>query len=414
MKNSRKSNTARNLNIALVCDAIDDYKAGSFISTLRIAEILKRRGYKIILIGARSAIHPKDNYYKGMKVYRFPSILLPKSEKKFYMGFASVRKLKKIFKEEKIDIVHTILVIPLEVASLKAAKALGIKTVVHCHTQPENVFVNIPKFLGREILNKIFAKYILWVNSHANALIYPSEFAKKLFPKTARHIKSAVISNGVDTSKFAKMNKGNLWKLKNINKLLQKFFRKYNLPKGRKNILFVGRLHPEKNIQTILKAAPLILKKEPKAYFYIVGEGYQENYLKNLAKNLKINKNVKFFGQVSDEELIMAYNACDIFVLPSFVELEGMVVLEAMSCGKPILIANSPRSASAYFVNENGFLFELENEKDLALQALKLLKNEDLKKKMGEKSRKDSKKYDINASVSKLEKVYLSILKNKK
>lgn len=395
MKNSKK------LNIALVCDAIDDYKAGSFISTLRIAEILKGRGHKVIFIAARSALHSEDNYYKEMKVYRFPSIRLPKSEKKFYMGFASVRKLKRIFKEEKIDIVHTILVIPLEVASLKAAKSLGIKTVVHCHTQPENVFVNIPKFLGREILSKIFTKYILWVNGKADALIYPTEFAKKLFPKMAHYIKTAVISNGVDTSKFAKTD-------------TIKLFKKFNLPKGRKNILFVGRLHPEKNIHTILKAVPIILKKQPKAYFYIVGEGYQESYLKKMAKDLKIDKNVKFFGQVSDEELIMAYNACDVFVLPSLVELEGMVVLEAMSCGKPILIANSFRSASVYFVNGNGFLFELENEKDLAQQALKLLNNNNSRKKMGEKSLVDSRAYDINTSVSKLEKVYYSILQNKK
>jgi len=110
----------------------------------------------------------------------------------------------------------------------------------------------------------------------------------------------------------------------------------------------------------------------------------------------------------------LAYNASDIFVLPSIAELEGMAVLEAMACGKPIIIANSKESASRFFVEDNGFLFETLNHKDLAEQVLKLITDADLRRKMGKVSLEKVKNYDINKSVELLEEVYYSALKNGK
>jgi len=116
-------------------------------------------------------------------------------------------------------------------------------------------------------------------------------------------------------------------------------------------------------------------------------------------------------GLVSEEDKILAYNASDIFVLPSLAELEGMVVLEAMACGKPIIVSDAEMSASRYFVDGNGFLFKTEDHQDLAHQVLKLITDSALRKKMGEISFKKSKHYDIHKSVDLLEGVYYSALK---
>jgi len=107
----------------------------------------------------------------------------------------------------------------------------------------------------------------------------------------------------------------------------------------------------------------------------------------------------------------LAYNASDIFVLPSIAELEGMAVLEAMACGKPIIIANSKESASRYFVDNNGFLFEPQNAVDLAEKILTIISNKELREKMGQRSLEISKDYDIGKSVLKLEQLYYSLLK---
>lgn len=322
---------------------------------------------------------------------------MPKSEGRLYIAFPTRREIKKIFQEEKIDILHVMIPTPAAIVSLKVAKDLGIKRVIHSHTQPENLFLHIPKIAGRALLNNIFSRYLLWLYRQADALVYPSEFARKLFPALNINIPHLVVSNGVDTSIFKKTGS-------------EKFFVKYNLSHQNRHILFVGRLHPEKRIETLITAMPLILKKQSNARAIIVGGGHLENKLKQLTRNLGLDKEIIFSGQLSNEELVMAYNVCDVFVLPSLAELEGMVVLEAMAVGKPIVIANAKGSASTYFVDQNGFLFKPEDPEDLSEKIIILLKNDSLREKMGEESLKKSQEYDINQSVSKLEELYYSLL----
>jgi glycosyltransferase involved in cell wall biosynthesis len=88
-----------------------------------------------------------------------------------------------------------------------------------------------------------------------------------------------------------------------------------------------------------------------------------------------------------------------------------MVVLEAMAHGKPIVVANSSESASRFYVQGNGFLFESTDAEDLAKKILKILKSDKLKLSMGEKSLKIVKGLEMSKSIDKLEKLYSSMLK---
>ncbi len=106
----------------------------------------------------------------------------------------------------------------------------------------------------------------------------------------------------------------------------------------------------------------------------------------------------------------MAYNAADIYVMPSLVELEGMTVLEAMACRKPLIISDSKLSASSGFVDGNGLIFKLQNAQDLAEKELILLKNEKMRKNMAQESYKKVKKYDLKRSIDKLELLYYKVL----
>lgn len=388
---------SKKLNIAMVCDAVTDCTAGSFISTLRFSELLCAQGHKIIFIAAKSPKSPQNDCYKNIKAYRFRSILMPKSEGQYYIAFPTVKEIKKILKEEKIDIVHFFIPLPSGLAAIKAARSLGIKIVAHSHTQPENVFLHLPKLPFIKTLNNLFYSYLYWAYNKADAVIYPTEFAKSFFTKIKPNVKTFVISNGVDIGKYSKTDS-------------TAFFKKFNLPTNTKNILFVGRLHPEKSVDTLVKSVPGILEKQPDIQVWIVGFGHMENELKELAKKLNIDTKISFLGKVSQEDLVMAYSGSDLFVLPSLAELEGMVVLEAMACGQPIVIAKAPNSASAYFVDGNGYLFEPENADDLAKQILKIVSDDNLRAQLAAKSLELSRKYDIRESARRLEEVYYSLL----
>jgi glycosyltransferase involved in cell wall biosynthesis len=393
MKDKEKN---KKLNIAMICDPIGNNKSGVVVSTLRFAKLLNERGHKVIFIGARSKEHKDHSYHDGIKAYRFRSLPVPKSYG-WYLAFPTVRELKKIFKEEKIDVVHIILPMSGSIVAIKAARAVGIKMVAHSHSQPENLFMEMPKII-RPTLNNLWNSYLAWTYGKAESLIYPSEMARTLLDKLSKKNQpSYVVSNGINTKDFKPLPIGD-------------FYQRYNIPKDTIKLLFVGRLFPEKSVDTLIKAIPHIIKKHRNVHIMIVGEGHLRTKLEKLAQGLAVEKFITFLGLVSEEDKILAYNACDIFVLPSLAELEGMVVLEAKACGKPIIISDAKMSASRFFVDGNGFLFETKNHEDLAEKALTLILDTELREKMGKISLEKSKNYDIERSVDKLENIYYSAL----
>ncbi|MEI7709490.1 MAG: glycosyltransferase [bacterium] len=393
----------RKLNIAMICDPIDDNKpgvAGVVMSTLRFSKLLKDRGHKIIFVGAKLKGHTGHTDHDGIKAYRYRSIPLPKSGG-WALAFPTISELKKVFQEEKIDVVHLILPMSGSVVAIKAAKALGIPMVAHSHAQPENIFMDVPGIF-RPITDNLWNKYLVWLYSKAESLIYPSEMAKALLNKLGKKNQpSTVISNGINLNDFKQMEVGD-------------FYERFNVPPDRIKLLFVGRLFPEKSIDTLIKAVPHIIKDHPNAHVMIAGSGHLRPKLEKLMHSHKVSGHITFLGFISEQDKILAYNACDIFVLPSLAELEGMVVLEAMACGKPILIADAEMSASKYFVDGNGFLFKTKDHADLAHQASKIITDVELRKQMGEKSLKNIQNYDINKSIDLLEEVYYGALLKEK
>ena len=379
----------------MICDPIGEYKAGAIVSAVRFGELLQKKGHKVVFIGARSKENPVDDYFREMKVFRFRSVPIPKSGG-WHTAFPTTNEIKKILKDEQIDVVHIILPMSTAIVAIRASRALGIKVVAHSHSQPENLFIDAPT-LVRPALCSMWNSYLAWMYRRAESIVYPSKLGYSLLHHLTEENKPhMIISNGVSIERYKPMQVGD-------------FYERFTIPKDTVNIVYVGRLFPEKSVDTLIKAIPDIVEKNPKSHFMIVGMGYLRQKLEDLATTLGVSNNVTFLT-LNDEDKILAYNAGDIFVSPSFAELEGMTTLEAMACGKPIIIPGAPMNASRFFVNENGLLFETANHRDLAEKILRLVLDGDLRKKMGEKSLADSKMYDINYSVSKLEELYYSLL----
>lgn len=394
--------TQRKLNIAMVCDAIDYQIGGSPVSTLRFSERLVGRGHTVIYIAAKTSYASGD--VEGIRTYRFRSVLVPHTERKFYLAFPTLAEAKKVLKDERIDVLHIVLPFAAGLVFVKAARSMGIKVVIASHTQVENAFLYVPKILGRALLNRIFIAYLSWIYKKADAMIYPSafiEFARTQPPQLDTSMRYEAISNGVDTSFFKPQDPA-------------PFFKKYNLSPTHKYLLFVGRFaHPEKDIATLIRALPEIAKTQPAARVLLVGPDSQKQDLVRLAKSLGVEDKVIFTGRISEEDKVLACNACTIFCMPSLAEMEGMVVLEAMACGAPVLIADAPNNASKHFVDKNGLLFKPQDPHDCARQALIMLSDQAALKAMGQQSLENSRNYDINESVVRLENLYYSVLSEK-
>ncbi|MFH0837867.1 MAG: glycosyltransferase [Patescibacteria group bacterium] len=387
----------KKLNIAIICDPLTHLISGSMISTIRFAGQLRKKGHKVIFLAAQDETKKPVTFFRDFKVYRFGPIKLPGSQGQYLLAYPRVGRIKGIYKEEQIDIVHTIDPTLLSIFSLRAARTMGIKTVMHSHMQPENVALQLGSFFQRPWFQNLIYRYLIWIYRKVNMVICPSEFAMGMLRKYNQTIPICVISNGVELSRFKIMDSA-------------AFSQKYNLSPEEQKILYIGRLHKEKSVHTLIEAMPAILKEYPKTRLNLVGIGHLMDDLKKLATDLKVSESITFFGKLPDEEMALAYNACTFFVLPSVAELEGMAVLEAMACGKPVIISDSALSASSYFVKGNGFIFKLQNPQDLAEKCITLLKNPTMVAQMGEKSRTLAETYDIKKSGDKLESLYYSIL----
>jgi len=146
------------------------------------------------------------------------------------------------------------------------------------------------------------------------------------------------------------------------------------------DILFVGRLIPIKGVQYILQALKILNDKYELTFnFSVIGEGPYKNELKKLSKELKIDKQVKFYGQVSQGDLIKSYQHAKIAVLPSY-DKEGILttMLEAASCGTPVITTKGTSMEEFAKNNKNALLVEPKNAIDLSEKIYKLLTDVDL------------------------------------
>lgn len=163
-------------------------------------------------------------------------------------------------------------------------------------------------------------------------------------------------------------------------------------------ILTVCRFYPRKRVDVLLHAAALLRDRVPQLELRIVGGGPEHHTLRALCRDLKLEDVVQWLGDVSIGELAAEYNRADAFCLPSVQEGFGIVFLEAMAAGKPVIGA---RSAAVPEVVRNGILAEPENPESLAEAILRLYRDPDLRAACAAAGLRDVEQFDKNRIAGK-------------
>ncbi len=372
----------KKLRIAIVCDAIDgSVIGGSFISGKRFSAWLAKAGHEIIRITSKFREDTKEEFSYAKKIYEFP-YLPPIWAYGVHFAYTSASRLRKIFQQEHIDVIYSIRPAILARQSVRAAKRLHIPIVSHSHTLPDLILPWFPAFLV-----KIVKKVMAFLYKRYNGIIYPTQFLLKKYSDCHFKMPQVVIGNGVDTTIFHPGEK---------------------IKKDHFTILCVARLDPAKNPIVLLEALQLLhtqkkLEKHIRCIF--VGWWPLEKKLQKLTTEYGLADIVSFPWRLptASVRLVKTYQDASVFVLPSLYETEGMVVMEAMACGCPLLIADTPASAAKDFVRNNGYTFDPHNPQDLADKIEKLSTNSDLCEIMRKVSIEEAQKYSFTTSVEKLE-----------
>jgi glycosyltransferase involved in cell wall biosynthesis len=203
---------------------------------------------------------------------------------------------------------------------------------------------------------------------------------KKLVP----NIKAEVLYNGVNTQNFSP----NYPKLKK---------------KGEPQLLFVSSLRPYKKTIFLLEQMPEILKLFPNAYLQIIGEGEDYNKLKDFIKIKSLENHVELVGKISQSELPKWYSTCDIYVSASTLEACPVSPLEAMSCGKPVVLFNIEPHREILERSESGKIFSNNPKDDFTIKIKQVY---DERKNLGIKARNFAVSQDWAEISKKLSTIY--------
>jgi len=168
--------------------------------------------------------------------------------------------------------------------------------------------------------------------------------------------------------------------------------------------MYVGRLSKEKRIETLIKSARAL--KDENVRFVLVGTGPAYNHYLHMVDRLNLGDKIKLVGFVGNNELPKYYAACDAFCIPSTFETQGIVSLEAMACGKPVIGADYLALSDLIKNGKNGEKFRPGDANACARKIRKVLYNIDSYKGMLD----TAKRYSIERTTDDLLNMYKRIL----
>lgn len=155
-------------------------------------------------------------------------------------------------------------------------------------------------------------------------------------------------------------------------------------------VLFVGRLVAQKGVDILLRAFAAVLTRLPQARLVVAGDGDQALYLQRLARYLGVMSRVEFVGWQSGEDLVRCYGRADVVAMPSRYEPFGLVALEAMSCGRPVVATRTGGLAEVIDDGRTGILVPAGDHLRFAQALVRLLTDDQAREKAGLAAREEA------------------------
>ena len=350
-------------------------------------EFLTKNGDEVIVFCPEGC----PDSYKGATIVGVAAMPLPLYPE-LKLGLPGPAVSDKL-EEFKPDLIHVVNPAVLGLGGIWLAKTNNIPLIASYHT-------HLPKYLEHYGMGML--EPLLWEllkAAHNQALLNlctSTAMVNELEEKGIQ--RTALWQRGVDTTNFRPELRSD--------KMREKLFGKYQ--KTDSLLIYVGRLSAEKQIERIKP----VLDNIPGACLALVGDGPYRGQLEKIFENTKTN----FIGYLSGEELASAYASGDIFLFPSSTETLGLVLLEAMAAGCPVIGANKGGIPDIINNGINGCLYnpdEKDNgERSLIEATKKILADKNKKEAMRKEARKEAEQWDWNQATLQLQKYYAETLEN--
>jgi glycosyltransferase involved in cell wall biosynthesis len=372
---------------------------GQAVFTQNLAEGLAKKGHEVL------AIFPSDvgpAYRISLNNVRAEAIRshnLNWLHADSYFSIFSEKQVERIFDSFQPEIVHVQDHFPLSFDVIQVARRKKIRLIGTNHFMPENLAAYVPVLSSiKPLYNFIMWNWMLLSFNRLDMATAQSKASAALLCSQGLRIPVHPVSCGIDLDRF------HLKPDVDRNAVRAR----YGLDPKRKIFLFLGRVDREKRIEVLLQALHHLNRDD--IQLAIAGHGADQENLARLARELKLGDRVCFTGFIPPEDLADLLNSIDIFAMPSEAELLSIASLEAMACGRPLLLANAVALPELVSDGVNGYLFSPGDALDAARCMALLADHPEDWQRMGLNSLEKASLHGIDNTLNQYEGLYNELL----
>lgn len=396
---------------------------GVAVFSHNLAMGLAERGHEVMVVCpsqtgksyTRTVDGVRTVYLKSANVRVYPDQIHAVPERKRFLGIkwphlwyrngfrASVfpsKEVSEVLTKFQPDVVHVQISDPIGLSVVSWAREHEVPVVTTEHNQPEVLTdpLHIPRLFKKPV-NAMLNSYFRNRADKSDFVTMPTKQAiDNLLFATGRRLEVpvAAVSNGVDLHRFKS------------GKVPEAIYKKYGIKMDVPTVLYVGRVDPEKKVETVIKA--FVKAAVPNAQLVIVGDGVDKARLK---RKYGSRDDVKFLGRVVGDDLYELYKLGWVFATASEIETQGIVLIEAAACGLPLIAVDKGAVSEVCIDGENGYLCEPGSSSEIAAAMVKILADDKLRQKFSEKSLEIAKEHNFETTLDRFINIYEKVVKDK-
>jgi glycosyltransferase involved in cell wall biosynthesis len=330
---------------------------------------------------------------------RVPARRVPFDPEDRFMSYRWVMKQLEPLRSEHYDIIHIQTPFVAHYLGTRLSRLLGIPCVETYHTFFEEYLYHYIPLVPRKLMRFVAKRFSRHQGNSLDGMVVPSKPMLEVLKSYGITTHSEVIPTGIEPESFVAGD-------------CAAFRTKFNIPPERPVLLFVGRVAHEKNIGFLLKTVAQVRKEIPGVLLVITGEGPARKSLELEAGELGLGANIMFIGYLDRHtELNSCYRAADIFVFSSRTETQGLVLLEAMAQGVP-LVSTAELGTRDVLREGLGVWIAQEDVTEFSGKVVKLLGDAQAREDLGNAGRAYALEWSASKQAQRLLCFYQSVLDN--
>jgi glycosyltransferase involved in cell wall biosynthesis len=330
-------------------------------------------------------------------ILRVPSKNIPLDPEDRLMSYSWVVQQIEKLRAEKYDLIHVQTPFVAHYCGLKLSRLLDIPCVETYHTFFEEYLYHYIPFVPKSLMKIIAKKFSRHQGNSLDGMVVPSHPMLSVLKNYGITTHTEVIPTGIEPSSFVLGNR-------------EAFRNTYSIPQNRPMLLFVGRVAHEKNIGFLLKVLGRVKQEIHDVLFVIAGEGPARISLEKEVQAQGLSDNVMFIGYLNRiTELNSCYRSADIFIFSSRTETQGLVLLEAMAQGVPV-VSTAELGTRDVLQEGKGVWIAKEELTDFSEKIIQMLGNSDLRVKLGEAGQEYAHSWSASKQAERMTDFYQTIL----